>query len=56
MLVEDIWDSIAISNLEIPMPMWQKRELDKRYEEFKKGKLELHDGEEIHKGLRDKNT
>lgn len=54
MLVEDIWGSIAASNSEIPMPMWQKRELDKRYEEFKKGKIELHDWEEIHKSLREK--
>ena len=38
LLVEDIWDSIATSNLEIPMPTWQKQELDKRYEEYKEGK------------------
>ena len=56
LLVEDIWDSIAASNSEIPMPMWQKKELDKRYEEYKKGKLELHDWKDIHKGLRDKYT
>lgn len=24
LLVEDIWDSIAISNAELPMPEWQK--------------------------------
>ena len=29
LLVEDIWDSIVDSNSEIPMPMWQKRELDR---------------------------
>ena len=56
LLVEDIWDSIAASNSEIPMPMWQKKELDKRYEEYKEGKLELHDWKDIHKGLRDKYT
>ena len=56
LLVEDIWDSIATSNLEIPMPTWQKQELDKRYEEYKEGKLKLHDWEDIHKGLRDKYT
>jgi len=54
LLVEDIWDSIAVSNSEIPMPAWQKQELDKRYEEYKEGKLELHDWETIHKGLREK--
>ena len=56
LLVEDIWDSIAASNSEIPMSMWQKQELDKRYEEYKKGKQKLHDWKDIHKGLRDKYT
>ncbi|MBA1446720.1 MAG: addiction module protein [Gammaproteobacteria bacterium] len=54
LLVEDIWDSIAASNLEIPMPMWQKQELDRRYKEHKEGKLELHDWEDVHEGLREK--
>ena len=56
LLVEDIWDSIAASNSVIPMSIWQKKELDKRYEEYKEGKLELHDWKDIHKGLRDKYT
>jgi putative addiction module component (TIGR02574 family) len=54
LLVEDIWDSIAFSNSVIPMPMWQKQELDRRYNEYKKGKLELHDWEGVHKELRQK--
>lgn len=54
LLVEDIWDAIAASNSEIPMPDWQKRELKKRYEEYKEGRLELHDWKSVHKGLRDK--
>ncbi len=54
LLVEDIWDSIAVSNSEIPMPMWQKRELDRRYKEYKEGKLELHDWNDVHKDLRKK--
>jgi len=54
LLVEDIWDSIAISNSEIPMPMWQKQELDRRYEEYKAMKLELHDWADVHKSLREK--
>jgi putative addiction module component (TIGR02574 family) len=29
-IVEDLWDSIARSNAEIPMPQWQKDELDRR--------------------------
>lgn len=33
LLVEDIWDSIARSNSELPLPELQKLELDKRYQE-----------------------
>jgi len=55
-LVEDIWESIATGNSEIPMPAWQKQELDKRYEEYNEGTLELHDWEDIHKSLHDKYT
>ena len=53
MLVEDIWDSIATDNLEIPMPKWQKIKLDERYKEYEEGKLKLHDWEEVHKNLRE---
>ena len=54
LLVEDVWDAIAASNSEIPMPEWQKQELKKRYEEYKEGKLELHDWKSVHEDLRDK--
>ncbi len=54
LLVEDIWDSIAADNSEIPMSVWQKKELDKRYKEYKEGKLGLHNWEEVHKDLREK--
>lgn len=53
LLVEDVWDSIAASNAELPMPEWQKIELDKRYQEFKEGKLELHDWAAVHGKLRE---
>ncbi len=53
-LVEDIWDSIAQSNAELPMPEWQKAELDKRYNDYKNGKLNIHDWEGVHKELRNK--
>ena len=52
-LVEDIWDAIALNNGELPMPEWQKAELDKRYNDFKNGKLKLHDCESIHRKLRE---
>lgn len=54
LLVEDIWDSIAASNSELPMPEWQKEELDRRYQEYKDGKLKLHDWKVVHEDLRDK--
>lgn len=54
LLVEDIWDSIARSNSMLPMPEWQKVELNRRYKEYKSGKLTLHDWKEVHETLREK--
>lgn len=51
LLVESIWDSIARSNSESPLPEWQKVELDRRYQEYKEGKLSLHDWKEVHEDL-----
>ncbi|MGR3179043.1 MAG: addiction module protein [Candidatus Anammoxibacter sp.] len=53
-LVEDIWDSIARNNSELPMPEWQKAELDKRYSDYKNEKLKLHDWKGVHDELRNK--
>lgn len=33
-LVEDLWDSIARSNAELPVPQWQKDELTRRKQAF----------------------
>jgi len=52
LLVEDIWDSIAKDNGELPMPEWQKQELDKRYQSFKDGEQELRDWQSVHEELR----
>ena len=54
LLVEDIWDSIASDNSELPMHEWQKKELDRRYQEYKKGNLGLHEWQSVHESLRDK--
>ncbi len=54
LLVEDIWDGIARNNGELPMPEWQKTEIDKRYREFKKGHLECHNWESVHEDIRNK--
>ena len=53
MLVEDIWDSIALGNSELPLHDWQKKELDRRYAEFKNGDLNLHTWDDVHKELRE---
>ncbi|MCW8795450.1 MAG: addiction module protein [Chlorobium sp.] len=54
LLVEDLWDSIATSNSELPMPEWQKEELNRRYKEYQQGKLELQDWKSVHEELRGK--
>ncbi len=51
LLVGDIWDSIALENSELPLFEWQKRELEKRYADYQKGKLSLHDWKDVHEGL-----
>ena len=33
-LVEDLWDSIARSGAELPVPPWQKDELDRRKQNY----------------------
>jgi putative addiction module component (TIGR02574 family) len=33
-LVEDLWDSIARSNAELPVPQWQKDELARRKQRY----------------------
>ena len=33
-IVEDLWDSIALSNADVPIPQWQKDELDRRKQNF----------------------
>ena len=33
-IVEDLWDSIARTNEDVPIPQWQKDELDRRKQLF----------------------
>ncbi len=33
-LVEDLWDSVATSNANVPIPAWQQRELESRKQKF----------------------
>lgn len=53
-LTQDIWDSIALENGNLPLPEWQKYELEKRYNEYRDGKMELYNWQEVHKNLREK--
>jgi putative addiction module component (TIGR02574 family) len=53
-LTQDIWDSIALESGKLTMPEWQKSELEKRYGQYKQGKLELHDWREVHAELRER--
>lgn len=53
-LAQDIWDSIALEGKNLPMPDWQKNELAKRYGQYKRGQLELHDWRKIHDDLRER--
>ena len=52
LLVEDIWDLIARTNSKLPMPEWQKIELNKREKEFQDGKLEANDWKQVHQKIR----
>ena len=47
LLVEDIWDSIALGNEDIPLTIEQKKELDRRYESFLKNPGDLKSWEEV---------
>ncbi|MCK5842572.1 MAG: addiction module protein [Candidatus Sabulitectum sp.] len=52
MLVEDIWDSIARNNCQLPLPEWQKAELNQRYSEYNNGDIKLHDCKSVHEKIR----
>ncbi len=54
LLVEDVWDLIAAGNSELPLSEYHRKELNKRYQEYKDGKLELHDWHAFHGSLRNK--
>lgn len=54
LLAQDIWDSIAVEANNLPMPEWQKNELEKRYGQYKQNQVRLHDWRQIHKELRER--
>ena len=54
LLAQDIWDSIALERGKLPMPEWQKSELERRYNQYKQGNFTLHEWREVHDELREK--
>lgn len=54
LLIEDVWDEIAKSNTTIPLPEWQKKELDKRLAVYESSKKETKAWHEVHNELREK--
>ena len=53
-LIEEIWEDIAKSNEDLPLPEWQKKELDKRLAAYDRGEVKTKDYHEVHEALRTK--
>ena len=51
-LVEDLWDSIALSPDQLPVTEAQKAELDRRRQRFEQGATTTRSWEEVKKNLR----
>jgi len=51
-LIEDVWDSIAVNHSDLPLPEWQKQELQNRYQEYNAGNQELLEWKTVHEKLR----
>lgn len=54
LVVEDIWDSIAVSNAEYPIPDEQKKELDIRLKENANNPDKAKSWDEVKKNLKSK--
>ena len=37
LMVEEIWDNVAKTSGDVPIPEWQKKELDRRRERLREG-------------------
>ncbi len=53
-LIQNAWDALAKDQHLLPMPEWQKNELERRYQEYQQGDLELYDWQTAHEELRKK--
>jgi putative addiction module component (TIGR02574 family) len=52
LLVEEVWNEIASSNEELPLPEWQKKELSKRLDSYDQGEIESTAWQQVHEDLR----
>lgn len=52
LLVEEVWDEIASSNEVLPLPEWQKKELEKRLNEYDRGEVEVAEWHQVHEDLK----
>jgi putative addiction module component (TIGR02574 family) len=54
LLVEEVWNEIASSNEALPLPEWQKKELDKRLNEYDQGEVDVIGWHQVHEDLKNK--
>ncbi len=52
LLVEEVWNEIAKSNEELPLPEWQKKELDKRLKSYSQGEAQTTEWHRVHEDLK----
>ncbi len=52
LLVEEVWNEIASSNEALPLPEWQKKELDRRLNEYDQGEVEVAEWHQVHEDLK----
>ena len=52
LLVQDVWNEIARSNEELPLPEWQKNELNRRLAAYDRGEVETIEWQQVHEDLK----
>ena len=56
LLVQEVWNEIARSNEALPLPDWQKKELDRRLNEYDLGEVEVIEWHQVHEDLKNSYT
>lgn len=54
LLVEDVWDAIARSNVQLPLAEWQASELEARLKAYDEGDRKTGSWNEVHDEIRKK--